>query len=190
MNISRSPAREGLVHAHHRVGDRQGDQGVPAYERRVRRWSTACRRGSTTTDVNLGIAIDVEKKDGSRTLLVPNIKGAHTMDFAQFLDAYNDRVKQGARRQARDRRFSGHDHLAHESRHHRHRRLESASDGRPERDHRHRRDRISGRISGDDRRRLCRSSASARRSRSRSTYDHRVIQGAESGLFLARSTSC
>src|SRR5262249_21396105 len=27
-------------------------------------------------DVNLGIAVDVTKKDGSRTLLVPNIKGA------------------------------------------------------------------------------------------------------------------
>ena len=27
-------------------------------------------------DVNLGIAIDIEKKDGSRNLLVPNIKGA------------------------------------------------------------------------------------------------------------------
>jgi 2-oxoglutarate dehydrogenase E1 component len=44
-------------------------------------------------DVNLGIAIDIEKKDGSRNLLVPNIKGADKMNFAQFFDAYNDRVK-------------------------------------------------------------------------------------------------
>ena len=44
-------------------------------------------------DVNIGLAIDVEKKDGSRSLLVPNIKRAHTLDFAQFLKAYNDVVR-------------------------------------------------------------------------------------------------
>jgi 2-oxoglutarate decarboxylase len=44
-------------------------------------------------DVNLGIAIDVEKKDGSRSLLVPNVKRAQTMDFAQFLKAYNEVVR-------------------------------------------------------------------------------------------------
>src|SRR5438105_4505487 len=44
-------------------------------------------------DINLGIAIDVERKDGSRSLLVPNVKRAQTMDFAQFLKAYNDVVR-------------------------------------------------------------------------------------------------
>ncbi|HEV8660065.1 MAG TPA: 2-oxo acid dehydrogenase subunit E2, partial [Thermoanaerobaculia bacterium] len=44
-------------------------------------------------DVNLGIAIDIERKDGSSSLLVPNIKRAQTMDFAQFLKAYNDVVR-------------------------------------------------------------------------------------------------
>ena len=44
-------------------------------------------------DVNLGIAIDLERKDGSRSLLVPNIKRAQSMDFAQFLKAYNDVVR-------------------------------------------------------------------------------------------------
>ena len=44
-------------------------------------------------DVNLGIAIDVEKKDGSRSLLVPNIKGAEKMSFREFLARYNDQVK-------------------------------------------------------------------------------------------------
>jgi len=44
-------------------------------------------------DVNLGIAVDVEKKDGSRSLLVPNIKQAQSLNFAQFLKAYNDLVK-------------------------------------------------------------------------------------------------
>src|SRR5579859_5971358 len=34
-------------------------------------------------DVNLGLAIDVERKDGSRSLVVPNVKRAQTLDFAQ-----------------------------------------------------------------------------------------------------------
>ncbi len=44
-------------------------------------------------DVNLGIAIDIEKKDGSRNLLVPNIKGGNKMNFAEFFAAYNEQVK-------------------------------------------------------------------------------------------------
>ncbi|MFL6467593.1 MAG: multifunctional oxoglutarate decarboxylase/oxoglutarate dehydrogenase thiamine pyrophosphate-binding subunit/dihydrolipoyllysine-residue succinyltransferase subunit, partial [Pyrinomonadaceae bacterium] len=43
--------------------------------------------------INLGIAIDIEKKDGSRNLLVPNIKNCETMNFAEFFDAYNAQVK-------------------------------------------------------------------------------------------------
>ncbi len=43
--------------------------------------------------VNLGIAIDMQKKDGSRNLLVPNIKNADKLNFAQFLESYNDVVK-------------------------------------------------------------------------------------------------
>lgn len=44
-------------------------------------------------NINLGIAIDIEKKDGSRSLLVPNIKGGNRMDFAQFFASYNELVK-------------------------------------------------------------------------------------------------
>ena len=44
-------------------------------------------------DVNIGLAIDVERKDGSRSLVVPNVKRAQTLDFAQFLKAYNDIVR-------------------------------------------------------------------------------------------------
>jgi 2-oxoglutarate dehydrogenase E1 component len=42
--------------------------------------------------VNLGIAVDVEKKDGSRTLMVPVIKDAGRLTFAGFLDAFNDLI--------------------------------------------------------------------------------------------------
>jgi 2-oxoglutarate dehydrogenase E1 component len=57
--------------------------------------------------VNLGIAIDIEKKDGSRTLFVPNIKGADKMDFAQFLTAYNDVVKRARSNQLTIPDFQG-----------------------------------------------------------------------------------
>jgi len=43
--------------------------------------------------VNLGLAVDVEKKDGSRTLMVPVIRDAGRMNFKEFLDAYNALVE-------------------------------------------------------------------------------------------------
>ena len=43
--------------------------------------------------VNLGLAVDVEKKDGSRTLMVPVIRDAGRLSFRQFLDAYNELVE-------------------------------------------------------------------------------------------------
>ncbi|MCY1695683.1 multifunctional oxoglutarate decarboxylase/oxoglutarate dehydrogenase thiamine pyrophosphate-binding subunit/dihydrolipoyllysine-residue succinyltransferase subunit [Curtobacterium sp. SL109] len=43
--------------------------------------------------VGLGIAIDVPKKDGTRSLLVPSIKRAESLTFGQFLSAYEDLVK-------------------------------------------------------------------------------------------------
>ncbi|HET9532204.1 MAG TPA: 2-oxo acid dehydrogenase subunit E2, partial [Blastocatellia bacterium] len=44
------------------------------------------------SDVNLGIAVDVTRKDGTRTLLVPNIKGADKLTFPDLLSAYDDIV--------------------------------------------------------------------------------------------------
>jgi multifunctional 2-oxoglutarate metabolism enzyme len=43
--------------------------------------------------VNLGLAMDVERKDGSRTLLVPNLKAVDTLDFAGFFRAYEEVVR-------------------------------------------------------------------------------------------------
>ena len=42
--------------------------------------------------VNLGLAIDIERR-GKRTLLVPNIKSADQLNFAQLLGTYNDVVR-------------------------------------------------------------------------------------------------
>ncbi|NUT36061.1 MAG: multifunctional oxoglutarate decarboxylase/oxoglutarate dehydrogenase thiamine pyrophosphate-binding subunit/dihydrolipoyllysine-residue succinyltransferase subunit, partial [Hamadaea sp.] len=47
--------------------------------------------------VNLGIAIDLKKPDGSRTLVVPSIKGCERMDFRQFWQAYEDIVRRARR---------------------------------------------------------------------------------------------
>ncbi|WFE26939.1 multifunctional oxoglutarate decarboxylase/oxoglutarate dehydrogenase thiamine pyrophosphate-binding subunit/dihydrolipoyllysine-residue succinyltransferase subunit [Solwaraspora sp. WMMD791] len=47
--------------------------------------------------VNLGIAIDLAKPDGSRTLVVPSIKACEQMDFRQFWQAYEDVVRRARR---------------------------------------------------------------------------------------------
>jgi multifunctional 2-oxoglutarate metabolism enzyme len=43
--------------------------------------------------VGLGLAVDQEKADGSRTLLVPCIRDADTLDFRSFVVAYEDLIR-------------------------------------------------------------------------------------------------
>jgi 2-oxoglutarate dehydrogenase E1 component len=43
--------------------------------------------------LNLGIAVDVEKSDGTRNLIVPVIKSADTMDFRAFWSAYEELIR-------------------------------------------------------------------------------------------------
>jgi 2-oxoglutarate dehydrogenase E1 component len=43
--------------------------------------------------LGLGIAVDTERPDGSRTLLVPVIKGADTLDFRGFWSAYEELIR-------------------------------------------------------------------------------------------------
>ena len=47
----------------------------------------------TPAHMNLGLAIDMAKPDGTRTLLVPAIKASEAMDFAHFWTAYEDVVR-------------------------------------------------------------------------------------------------
>jgi multifunctional 2-oxoglutarate metabolism enzyme len=49
----------------------------------------------TPAHINLGIAIDIPRPDGTRSLVVPGIKRADTMGFAEFLAAYEDVVARG-----------------------------------------------------------------------------------------------
>jgi 2-oxoglutarate decarboxylase len=43
--------------------------------------------------VNFGLAVDVERKDGTRVLLVPNVKNADELDFAGFFAAYEEVIR-------------------------------------------------------------------------------------------------
>ncbi len=135
--------------------------------------------------VNLGIAVDVERKDGSRSLMVPAIKGAEGLDFAAFHSHYEDLITK-----TRENRLSADDFqgtnisltnpggigtLASVPR------LMSGQSAiiaagaiayPPEWAH-----------AGEDRLRRLGVSKTMTLT---STYDHRVIQGAESGAFLRR----
>ncbi len=43
-------------------------------------------------NLNLGVAVDIERKDGTRTLLVPNIKNAGGLSFPDFLRAFDGTI--------------------------------------------------------------------------------------------------
>ncbi|MFZ3453090.1 multifunctional oxoglutarate decarboxylase/oxoglutarate dehydrogenase thiamine pyrophosphate-binding subunit/dihydrolipoyllysine-residue succinyltransferase subunit [Arthrobacter sp. 7Tela_A1] len=43
--------------------------------------------------INFGLAVDMPKPDGTRLLVVPNIKKAETLNFSEFWHAYEDLVK-------------------------------------------------------------------------------------------------
>ncbi|MBC8327789.1 MAG: multifunctional oxoglutarate decarboxylase/oxoglutarate dehydrogenase thiamine pyrophosphate-binding subunit/dihydrolipoyllysine-residue succinyltransferase subunit [Planctomycetes bacterium] len=49
----------------------------------------------TPKHVNLGLAIDVPGPDGARSLVVPSLKASETLSFKQFYDAYQDVVERG-----------------------------------------------------------------------------------------------
>jgi 2-oxoglutarate decarboxylase len=58
----------------------------------------------TPAHMNLGLAIDLKGKDGGRQLVVAGIKGSETMRFGQFIAAYEDIV-----RRARDGKLTAED---------------------------------------------------------------------------------
>ncbi len=43
--------------------------------------------------VNVGLAVDITKKDGSRLLLVPNVKNAQDLEFSEFMEAFNEIIE-------------------------------------------------------------------------------------------------
>ncbi|WP_435771279.1 multifunctional oxoglutarate decarboxylase/oxoglutarate dehydrogenase thiamine pyrophosphate-binding subunit/dihydrolipoyllysine-residue succinyltransferase subunit [Nocardioides sp. SYSU DS0651] len=59
----------------------------------------------TPPHINLGLAIDQQKPDGTRQLVAPSIKACETMDFAGFWTAYEDII-----RKARDNKLTMEDY--------------------------------------------------------------------------------
>ena len=58
----------------------------------LRKFPCASNR-NISSNSELGIAIDLAKPDGSRQLLVPSIKGCESLDFAQFWASYEETVR-------------------------------------------------------------------------------------------------
>ena len=135
--------------------------------------------------VNFGLAIDMQKPDGTRQLLVPSIKAAETMGFAEFWQAYELMV-----RKARDNKLEVADFLGTTASltnpggigtNHSVPRLMSGQgvivgvgsmDYPPE-------------FQGASEHTIAQMAVSKMMTLT-STYDHRVIQGAQSGEFLRR----
>jgi len=135
--------------------------------------------------INLGLAIDMQKPDGTRQLLVPSIKAAEKMDFAAFWTAYEDIV-----RKARDNKLTVEDFQGTT--------ISLTNPGTIGTNHSvPRLMRGQGAIIGVGAMEYppewqgASEEAIARNAISKvmtltSTYDHRVIQGAQSGDFLKR----
>jgi len=121
--------------------------------------------------LNLGLAVDVERPDGGRFLVVPVIKGADDMDFAAFHARYEELVA-GARtnRLSPDDFAGGTITLTNPGTLGTTASVPRLMAGQ-------------GTIVATG---AIRSLAGSRLMTITSTYDHRIIQGAESGLFLRR----
>ena len=136
--------------------------------------------------VNFGLAIDLKKDDGQRQLVVPNIKAAETLDFRQFWAAYEEVV-----RKARSNKLTIDDYAGTT--------ISLTNPGTigtvhsvprlmpgQGTHHRRRRDGVPGRVRRRVAPRRSPGSAISKIMTLTSTYDHRIIQGAQSGDFLRR----
>ena len=82
------------------------------------------------SQVNLGLAIDVTAKDGSRQLLVPSVKAAEDDGLPPVLDGLRGCGPPGPHRQARRSGLRRHHDHADQPGHDRHRALGAPADGR------------------------------------------------------------
>ncbi|GAA3665947.1 multifunctional oxoglutarate decarboxylase/oxoglutarate dehydrogenase thiamine pyrophosphate-binding subunit/dihydrolipoyllysine-residue succinyltransferase subunit [Nocardioides ginsengisoli] len=139
----------------------------------------------TPAHINLGLAIDQQKPDGSRQLVAPSIKACESMDFAQFWTAYEDIV-----RKAKDNKLTMEDYsgttvsltnvggLGTNNSVPRLMQGQAAIIGVGSMDY-------PPEFQGASEETIARNAIS-RIMTMTSTYDHRVIQGAQSGEFLGQ----
>ncbi len=102
----------------------------------------------THQSVNLGLAIDLAKPDGTRQLPVPCIRGAEQMDFASFWATYEETGPQGPHRWAHRGRLRRHDRDPDQPGHDRHGAQRAAADVGPGPDRRGRLVGLSSRVAG------------------------------------------
>ena len=57
--------------------------------------------------INFGLAIDLPKPDGTRSLVVPSVKAAETLDFFQFWNAYEEIVRKARNNKLTIEDFAG-----------------------------------------------------------------------------------
>jgi 2-oxoglutarate dehydrogenase E1 component len=121
--------------------------------------------------IHLGLAVDVERKDGSRALVVPVIKHAEAMDFAAFHGAYETLVEKARSNRLLPDDFAGATITL----------TNPGTIGTVASVPRLMKGQGSIIATG-----AIRDVAGLAVMTITSTYDHRVIQGAESGMFLRR----
>src|SRR6184192_153107 len=124
--------------------------------------------------VNLGLAVDVEKKDGSRALVVPVIKHAERMDFAAFRATYETLVDKARTNKLLPDDFAGATITL----------TNPGTIGTVASVPRLMKGQGSIIATG-----AIRQTGPTKVMTLTSTYDHRVIQGAESGMFLRKLDS-
>ncbi len=61
----------------------------------------------TRPEINLGLAVDLPSRDGGRTLVVPNLKNCGEMDFWTFFKAYNQIIERARNNQLKPEDFEG-----------------------------------------------------------------------------------
>ena len=121
--------------------------------------------------VNLGLAVDVEKKDGSRALLVPVIRHAEDTDFSTFHATYETLVEKARTNRLLPDDFAGATITL----------TNPGTIGTVASVPRLMKGQGSIIATG-----AIRTIGAAKVMTITSTYDHRIIQGAESGMFLRR----
>jgi multifunctional 2-oxoglutarate metabolism enzyme len=96
INNYRTRSGQGKVSFTHVIGyavARAIADAVPAMKNVYAEGSDGKPRLIRHERVNMGLAVDVAKSDGSRTLVVPVLRDADGLDFAGFLAAYDDLVR-------------------------------------------------------------------------------------------------
>jgi 2-oxoglutarate decarboxylase len=121
--------------------------------------------------IHLGLAVDVQRKDGSRSLVVPVIRHAEAMDFAQFHATYESLVEKARTNRLLPDDFAGATITL----------TNPGTIGTVASVPRLMKGQGSIIATG-----AIRDLAGSKLMTLTSTYDHRVIQGAESGMFLGK----